>query len=49
VGKVATAEWLDAEGDGAAIEAAEEIRGTRACELWQNSRLVARLERNGEA
>lgn len=49
VGKVATAEWIDAEGDGAAIEAAEEIRGTRACELWQNSRLVARLDRKGEA
>jgi hypothetical protein len=47
VGKVASAEWIDAEGDCAAIEAAEDIRGGRACELWQNSRLVARLDRNG--
>jgi hypothetical protein len=44
VGKVASAEWIDAESDDDAIAAAEQMRGGRMCELWQNSRLVARLD-----
>ena len=44
VGKVASAEWIDAESDDDAIAAAERMRGGRMCELWQNSRLVARLD-----
>ena len=44
VGKVASAEWIDAESDEEALRAAERLRGDRKCEIWQNSRLVARLE-----
>lgn len=44
VGKVASAEWIEAVDDGAAVTSAEELRGGRTCELWQNSRLVARLD-----
>jgi hypothetical protein len=43
VGKVASAEWIDAETDEEALDAAEHLRGGAICELWQNSRLVARL------
>jgi len=49
VGKVASAEWLEADDDDAGIEAAERLRGHRACELWQGNRLVVRIDRNGEA
>lgn len=44
VEKVVTAEWLEADDDTAALAAAEDMRGTRKCELWQNSRLVARMD-----
>ncbi len=44
VGKVASAEWVQADSDEAAIKAAEDLRGVRACELWQKSRLVARMD-----
>lgn len=43
VDKVASAEWVEAQDDEAAIAAAEGIRGARTCELWQGKRLVARL------
>ena len=43
VGKVASAEWIDAESDEDALKEAERLRGGRTCELWNNSRLVARL------
>ena len=43
VEKVASAEWIEADSDEAAIEAAEDSRDGRLCELWQNSRLVVRL------
>lgn len=48
VGKVASAEWIEALDDQAATEIANRLRGGRACELWQNSRLVARLGNSGE-
>ena len=44
VEKVESAEWIEADDDGAAIAAAEDLRGGRTCELWQNSRLVARMD-----
>ena len=47
-GKVASAEWIEADDDEAALAASADLREGRACELWQNSRLVARIERNGE-
>jgi hypothetical protein len=44
VEKVASAEWIEAQDDEDAMAAAEEMRDGRACELWQNSRLVARID-----
>ena len=43
VDKVASAEWIEAENDEAAIAAADEVRAGRSCELWQGNRLVARV------
>lgn len=45
VNKVASAEWIEAEDDTEAIEVAKERMDGHDCELWQGSRLVARLER----
>ena len=47
VDKVSSAEWIEAEDDSAALDAAEGLRDGRKCELWQGSRLVARLELRG--
>ena len=44
VSKVASGDWLDADGDEAAIEAAKERHDGYACELWHGRRLVARLD-----
>lgn len=43
VKKVASAEWIEAESDAAAIEAAKEMMDGHDCELWQSKRLVARI------
>jgi hypothetical protein len=43
VDKVASAEWIEAADDQAAIGTAEGLRAGRKCELWQGSRLVGRL------
>jgi hypothetical protein len=40
--KVASAEWIEADDDSAAIEAAKERFGRNAFELWQGRRLVER-------
>lgn len=48
VRKVASAEWIDAEDDRAAIEAARERLDGRPCEIWQGPRLVARIERSND-
>jgi hypothetical protein len=45
VSKVASGEWIDADDDDAAIEAAREKLDGQPCELWQGHRFVARLER----
>ena len=44
-GKVVSAEWVDADDDAAAIEAAKDMMDGHPCELWERSRLVIRLER----
>jgi hypothetical protein len=44
VDKVATAEWIEAEDDEAAIEAVKQAMDGHDCELWQGARLVARIE-----
>ena len=43
VDRVASAEWIEADDDEAAIEAADDMRDGRSCELWQANRLVMRL------
>ena len=44
VGKVASAEWIEAEDDERALSAAETVRRGRPCELWEGGRLVAHLD-----
>ena len=44
VGKVSTAEWIEAGDDKAAIEVAKETHDGHECELWQGKRLVVRLD-----
>jgi hypothetical protein len=43
--KVASAEWIDADDDKAAIEVAKELMDGQECEIWQGTRLIARLPR----
>ena len=42
--KVASAEWIEADDDADAVEAAKEAHDGYECELWQGKRLVARLD-----
>ena len=44
VNKVASAEWIEADDDEAAIEVATEMLNGYRCELWQDRRLIARLD-----
>jgi hypothetical protein len=43
-GNIATAEWLDAEDDVSAVEQARERKLKVVAEVWNRSRLVARIE-----
>ena len=43
VNKVASAEWIEAEDDNAAFEVARERCDGSDCEVWQGTRLVARI------
>jgi hypothetical protein len=43
--KVTSAEWIDADDDKAAIEVAKELMDGQECEIWQGTRLIARLPR----
>lgn len=45
VDKVASAEWIEADDDQAAIAAAEQMMDGHDCELWRGPRLVTRLKR----
>jgi hypothetical protein len=45
VGKVASAEWIEADDDEAAIEAAKRMMDGHRYELWERSRLVISLSR----
>lgn len=42
--KIASVDWLDAEDDEAAIELVKQRHGGYKCELWQGTRLVARID-----
>ena len=44
VGKVMSAEWVDAEDDKAAIEASMKYVDGCSYELWDHSRLVMRID-----
>jgi hypothetical protein len=44
VHRVASGDWIDADSDEAAIEAANEMFRGSECEVWQGTRLVARLD-----
>jgi hypothetical protein len=48
VSKVASGEWIEADDDREAIEAARKRFDGGRCELWQGPRLVARLKRDGD-
>lgn len=48
MGKVVSAEWVEAHDDPAAIEAAKGMMDGVCYELWQHSRLVIRFHRPGE-
>ena len=43
VNKVVSAEWLKADDDDQAVEVAKTMMDGHDCELWQGSRLVARI------
>jgi hypothetical protein len=43
--KVASAEWIEADSDEAAIEVAKDMMNGQQWELWQRSRRVIRLRR----
>jgi hypothetical protein len=45
--KVASAEWIEADDDGRAVELAKDMMDGQPCELWQGGRLVARIARDG--
>ena len=44
VAKVASAEWIDADDDQAAIAAAKEMMDGHGWELWNRTRLVIRID-----
>lgn len=44
VNKVASADWIEADDDQAAIEVAKTMMNGYECEVWQGPRLVARLD-----
>jgi hypothetical protein len=48
VSKVASGEWIEAEGDQQAIEAARNRFDGGHCEIWQGPRLVARLQQTAD-
>lgn len=48
VNRVASAEWIEADDDEAAIVAAKDMMDGHDGELWSRSRLVARLPRKSD-
>ena len=43
-GKVWAAEWIQAESDSTALDAAREFAGSAHCEVWLGERLVGKVE-----
>lgn len=48
-GKVASAGWVEADDDDAAIALVEQRHAGYKCEVWDGKRLVARIDLTGEA
>ena len=48
VDKIASSEWIEAEDDEAAAELVRERHDGFKCELWQGTRLVARIDMRNE-
>ena len=48
-GKFSAAEWIEADGDESALEAARQLNKSIACELWERGRLVGRVEASPDA
>ena len=49
VAKVASAEWIEADDDEAAIEVAKNMMDGHAWELWHSARLIHRKDGKGPA
>jgi len=49
LGKVASAEWIDADDDAAAIEMVRETWDGHKCEVWDRQRLVGTVDMRREA
>jgi hypothetical protein len=49
VAKVASAEWIEADDDQAAIEVAKNMMDGHAWELWHSARLIQRKDGKGRA
>ena len=43
-GKIASAEWVEAEDDTAALGAARALAKPTDCELWLRNRMIDRIE-----
>ena len=43
-GKVWAAEWIEADSDSAALDAARRFAGAVHCEVWRGERLVGKVE-----
>ncbi len=43
-GKIATAEWLQADDEADAVRQARDRKLTIPCEVWDRNRLVARID-----
>ncbi len=43
-GRFSAAEWIEADSDEAALEAARSLGKSISCELWQGQRFVGRID-----
>ena len=49
LGKVASAEWIEAADDAAAVEQVKEQWEGHKCEIWEQQRLVGTVDSRREA
>ena len=48
-GRFSAAEWIEADSDQSALEAAQGLNKSVTCELWQGNRFIGRVQGNGSA